>query len=289
VPGASLAFVGSRAKRIAHVQDLEVDAAFELGLVRSRLLRKSVLRIERWLLSHFQIVASVSARMLDRLAEKGIPEKKLMLLPNWIRTEEIRPGTSKTTFRFEWSVSADSVVALYAGSIGEKQGMETLLDAASQLENERQLCFIVCSQGPHYERLKGVYGHLSNVIWRDLVPSERLGDLLNLADIHLLPQRADAADLVMPSKLTGMFASGRPVVATALPGTQVAEAVTERGLVVPPGDSRELAKAIWTLAYDQPLRERMGAAAREYAVSHFDMEQILDRFQTELGRLVRDG
>ena len=58
-----------------------------------------------------------------------------------------------------------------------------------------------------------------------LQPADRLNELLNLADIHLLPQRADAADLVMPSKLTGMMASGRAVLATASPGTQLATVI----------------------------------------------------------------
>jgi colanic acid biosynthesis glycosyl transferase WcaI len=286
VPGAVLAMLGSRAKRIVHVQDLEVDAAFELGVIRWRLLRTLILGVERWLLDRFDVVSSVSRRMLERLAEKGIRQEKFMLLPNWIHTDRIRPSASATTFRFEWGLESESVVVLYAGSLGEKQGIDTLLEAAARAGSGNSIKFLVCSDGPAYRRLRTEYAHLGNVVWSDLVPQERLNDLLNLADIHVLPQRADAADLVMPSKLTGMLASGRPVVATAAPGTQVAEIVEGRGIVVPPGDSEALRGAILRLAEDKPLRERLGAAAREYAVRHLDQAIILSRFERELSGLV---
>jgi colanic acid biosynthesis glycosyl transferase WcaI len=110
--------------------------------------------------------------------------------------------------------------------------------------------------------------------------------LLNLADLHLLPQRADAADLVMPSKLTNMLASGRPVIATAHPGTEVYRAVEAHGLVTPPGDLDAFVAAIQTLA-DQPERRRaLGAAARRYAEQHLSKEAILRRFEADLLEVV---
>jgi colanic acid biosynthesis glycosyl transferase WcaI len=287
VPGALLASIGSRAKRLVHVQDLEVDAAFELGIVRSGFVWSLVLRAERWLLSRFDVVSSVSSRMLARLASKGIPERKLVLLPNWIHTEQIRPGSSTTDFRFEWGLEQESVVALYSGSIGEKQGLEVLLEAGSRLEDDSSIRFVVCSEGPTFERLKKKYARLSNVLWRDLVPPEKLNDLLNTADMHLLPQRADAGDLVMPSKLTGMLASGRPIVATAAAGTEIALVVEGRGIVVPPGDVEAMEKAIRQLSGDADLRRRLGAAARRYAEEHLAKDAILGRFEADLQRLTR--
>ena len=121
-----------------------------------------------------------------------------------------------------------------------------------------------------------------NVQWIPLQPFARLNDLLNLADIHLLPQKADAADLVMPSKLTGMLASGRPVVATARHGTQLAQAVEGRGIVVEPGDASAFAEAIKKLAQDLGLREELGRNARDYAISELKKESILSRLEQEL-------
>ena len=106
--------------------------------------------------------------------------------------------------------------------------------------------------------------------------------MLALADIHLLPQRADAADLVMPSKLTGMLASARPVVATARAGTELAGVVASCGLVVPPEDPAAMMAAIVTLAAYPNLRASLGAAGRAHALQHMDREAVLLRFEAML-------
>ena len=116
----------------------------------------------------------------------------------------------------------------------------------------------------------------------DLQPAEQLADLLALADIHLLPQRADAADLVMPSKLTGMLASARPVVATARPGTELAGVVASCGLVVSPEDPAAMTAAVVMLAAHPELRASLGAAGRGHALKHMDREAVLLRFEAML-------
>ena len=112
-----------------------------------------------------------------------------------------------------------------------------------------------------------------------------MNDLLNLADIHLLPQRADAADLVMPSKLTGMLASGRAIVATAHPGTQLSTTLEGRGIITRPGDVSAFGSAVLLLAENCDLRRRMGEEARKYAVRHLEREEILPRFEHSLMQL----
>jgi colanic acid biosynthesis glycosyl transferase WcaI len=118
-----------------------------------------------------------------------------------------------------------------------------------------------------------------------LQPSERLGDLLAMADIHLLPQRRDAADLMMPSKLTGMFASGRPVVATAGSDTEIGRVVEGRGLVSPPESPGAFVEAIRTLAGDADLRASLGLAARRFSEENLAHEMVLSRFHSQLVNL----
>jgi colanic acid biosynthesis glycosyl transferase WcaI len=109
---------------------------------------------------------------------------------------------------------------------------------------------------------------------------------MNCADVHLLPQKAGAADLVMPSKLTGMLATGRPVVASAKRVTQIASVVSECGIVVPPGDAASFADAVSALAADPARCRRLGAAARQHALQHMSRHLIMERFQHELGALI---
>jgi colanic acid biosynthesis glycosyl transferase WcaI len=138
--------------------------------------------------------------------------------------------------------------------MGGKQGLDILADTARLLVNDERLHFVFCGNGAGRAELEGRCTGLANVRFLDLQPLERLGELLTFADIHLLPQRADAADLVMPSKLTGMLASGRPIVVTAHPGTEVARVVEGCGLVVEPERPEVFADAIAALASDLELR-----------------------------------
>jgi colanic acid biosynthesis glycosyl transferase WcaI len=124
-------------------------------------------------------------------------------------------------------------------------------------------------------KLQASCANLANVIFMHLQPLDRLGELLCTADIHLLPQSVGVADLVLPSKLSGMLASGRPVIATSLSHTELSSVVSKCGIVVPPRDDAALAEAICRLADDVGLRRRLGDCARAYAEANFDRDSIL--------------
>jgi colanic acid biosynthesis glycosyl transferase WcaI len=161
-----------------------------------------------------------------------------------------------------------------------------MAEAATLLSKKTSIQFVFCGEGPYRATLAGLSAHFPNVHWLPLQPFDRLNDLMNLADIHLLPQCAEAADLVMPSKLTGMFASGRPVVATAADGTQLAAAVRECGVVVRPDDAMGFSEAIVQLAQHAELRTRLGQNARQCAEMTLDKEKILMAIDEEFSRVV---
>lgn len=268
-----------------HIQDYEVDAAFDLGLLRGNLLRRLVKAVEGWLFRRFDVVSTISSRMLERAAEKGVSPEKLVLFPNWVDISSVTPSMRSQVFRAELGLEPSQVMALYSGNMGGKQGLEILAQAALRLKDNPNLVFVFCGNGAGKAELLALCDGLPNVRFLDLQPIERLGPMLASADIHLLPQRADAADLVMPSKLTGMLASGRPVVATAHQGTEVARVVEGCGLVVPPEDSVVFADAIIKLAGDADLRAQFGASARRYAEENLEKEAVLRRFEAQLLKL----
>lgn len=258
-----------------HVQDFEVDAAFELGILRSQRLRGWILVVEGLLMRRFTRVSTISARMLERLTAKGVAHERRALFPNWVDLDLIRPLESASLLRNEWGVQDTDVVVLYSGNMGEKQGLEVLIETARSLQGQANLCFLLCGDGAARPRLECLAEGIGNIRFKPLQSADRLNDLLNLADIHVLPQRADAADLVLPSKLTNMLASGRPVVASANPETQVAELVRDCGIVVPPGDVAGLAAALTALAVSRERRHSLGLAARAKAERLWDRDRIL--------------
>lgn len=272
----------SGAKAWLHVQDFEVDAAFGLGDFSGSRVRDWALAAERRILSAFDGVSTISKRMVDRLSAKGVDASRCVLFPNWVDTDEVFPLEGVSPFRKELGIPNSAVVALYAGSMGKKHGLDLLVEAASRLSHCAGLRFVFCGEGPSRQMLGEKVKGLPNVTLLPVQPADRLNDLLNLADIHLLPQLADAADLVMPSKLTGMMASGRATVATALPGTQLFEALEGSGMVTPPGDVNAFTAALLRLSDDPILRAQLGQAAMNYAISHLSRHEILCHFERSM-------
>jgi len=269
------------AKAWLHIQDFEVDAAFGLGILKSKWLRKVVLHIERRLMLSFDQVSTISHKMLERLIEKGAELDKAVSFPNWADVETIFPLEQESPLRKELCIPADKFVALYSGNMGEKQGLDIVLEAASQLVDNPEIQFVLCGEGAARAKLFETYEKLPNVLWIPLQPVERLNDLLNMADIHLLPQRGDVADLVMPSKLIGMLASGRPVLATAHAGTQVAQVVGSCGKVIEPGDVQAVVQGLLELLHSPQQRTILGTAARQ-ASYEWDKSNVLRRFEGQL-------
>lgn len=284
-PAALLSARLGGARSWLHVQDFEVDVAFSLGQLNSPRMHRLARAFERALFSRFSRVSTISPRMMDKLDSKGVAEECQVLFPNWVDTAHIHPLAPPVALRRELGIPDDAIVALYAGNMGEKQGLELIVRVMERMHGESGVRFVMCGRGAVYPQLQEQTRDFPNVLWLSPQPYERLNELLNLGDIHLLPQRADAADLVMPSKLTGIFASGRPVVATAHPGTQVAEAVEGRGRVVGPDDVEAFAGAILELAGSAELRATLGKEARSYAVDHLDRDVILGNVEKELERL----
>jgi colanic acid biosynthesis glycosyl transferase WcaI len=275
-------FVALAAARIAgakawlHVQDLEIDLAFDLGQLRHG--RRIAEAIERWVMRRFDGVSTISDGLVERLRAKGVP--KPLLLPNWFDPNELVPGPSR--LRRQLAMRESETVVMFAGTLGAKQGIESIIHAARLLETEMQLSFVIAGEGPSKAELERLAHGLRNVRFLPLQPPEGLNDLLNCADIHVLPQQPAAAGLVLPSKLIGMLASGRPVVACTKRDSEIARLVSGCGLIVEPGDAQALARALLTLANHKVERLRLGQSARRVALANFSKEEILPRWDATL-------
>ena len=275
----------SGARAWLHISDYEVDAAFDLGLLKGKTLKRVVLAAEHWLMRRFDVVSTVSQRMLERARSKGVDAERLVVFPNWVDVSAFMSANGQA-YREELGIPPDAVVALYSGNMGRKQGLEIMAQVAKSCAEQRhgrdRLWFVFCGNGVGRADLMAECTGIPNVCFMDLQPAARLPDLLAMADIHLMPQRAGAADLVMPSKLTGMLASARPAVATALAGSELANVVQLCGIVVPPEDPAAMTSAVLELAANRAWREQLGQTGRQYAMHHIDRESILQRFEQGL-------
>jgi colanic acid biosynthesis glycosyl transferase WcaI len=292
-PSLAAAPVGWMAARLGgsvawlHVQDFEVEAAVVTGLLPedSRIVRLAQ-AIEQRIMRAFDHVSSISIEMCRKLVQLGVSQSRVHEIRNWANLAEILPQPDGTSsFRQTWGINTPHV-ALYSGNIANKQGIEIVVAAAKRLAHRDDLTFVICGDGPNKPVLEQEAAGTPNIVIANLQPKERLSDLLALATIHLLPQKGDAADLVLPSKLTNILASGRPVIATAAIDTGLAREVEGCGLVTPPEDEVAFANAIVQLIDCEPLRQRLGNAARARAEYAWDKDHIVAAFADDLATAV---
>lgn len=283
-PGALLTALLCKARVWLHIQDFEIDLAFDLGILKTPFIRRLVIGMERNLLRGFDRVSTISGGMRERLASKGVNPGKTVLFPNWVDLNAIKPVPGLgDTMRESLGIPKSAVVALYSGNMGAKQGLDVLGEVAQKLSGNKDIFFVFCGEGACKEELVGATRNLPNVRFIPLQSVEKLNELLNMADIHLLPQRKGTGDLVMPSRLTGMLASGKPVVAMADAGSEVCGRGAGAGLVVvPPGDAGAFADALASLAGSPDAREERGKRGRAWAEANLDKERILAEFERQM-------
>ena len=236
-----------------HVQDLELGAAINLGLLGDGRVARQAKRLYRWVLSGFDRVTTLSGRMRTALSALGRDPNRIGLFPNWVDVDKYRP-VDASALRAELGIAPDQFVALYSGAMGEKQGVESLLDVARLLESERSIRLVLCGAGPARRRIEARVAEHPNVLFLDPQSEDRFLQLLSLADCHLLPQRRGVTHFVMPSKLGPMLASGKPIVAQAEEDCEVTRALEGRHLVVAPEEVVPFAAAIKVCLHAQERR-----------------------------------
>lgn len=230
-----------------HVHDLEVDAAFAVGHLNGGLLQRIAGLVERRILRRFDVVVTISDRMRERLLQKGLAADRVMVVRNWVDLSNIKPVLGSNSFRSELGLGDDDFVVLYSGQIGSKQALHLVFDAATRLLSDTRVHFVIAGDGPLKAQFVERYAGQRNVHFLPLQPEPRLCELLNLADLHILPQDRGAADLVLPSKLGGMLASRGQALVQADEGTELHNLLNGVTLLVPPGDVDALVREITTV------------------------------------------
>jgi colanic acid biosynthesis glycosyl transferase WcaI len=273
------------AKLIYHVQDIQIEAARDLNLIRSTFVINIMLYLERQILRRADIASSISTGMVQKVRTKR--GDSTVLFPNWTDTTCLFPMRSDH-LRSEFGFVKEDIVVLYSGAIGEKQGLESLLVTAFANRHDTHLKFVICGNGPYKVKLQGLAGHLglTNVLFLPLQPLNTFNQFLNIADIHVVLQKASAADLVMPSKLAAILAVGGLALITAERGTSLHSLVREHqmGYLIDPEDQDALNDSIVQLSTGN--YEYMRKNARKYAEDFLSKDRVLMKFEETLRDLL---
>lgn len=269
-------------KMIYHIQDLQVDAARDLGIIKADKLIKILFGLERFILRQTDQISSISHGMIRKIKKKT--NKEVIFFPNWVDTERFFPLQNAFNRKEAFGFSVSDKIVLYSGSIGEKQGLESILYLAKEFENERAFKFLICGSGPYKEKLQSISGELGlqNVLFFPLQPIEKLNEFFNIADVHLVIQKAVASDLVMPSKLTAILAVGGLALVTADPGSGLHEEISknEIGILTKAEDFKELKEGIKHALLVNNNHIRVNA--RHYAENYLSINKVLTHYVQSL-------
>jgi colanic acid biosynthesis glycosyl transferase WcaI len=285
--GTAAWFVGKlkRAPFVFHVQDMQPDAAVGLGMLKANWFTKALYGLEAFAYRKAARVSGITAGMLESFRGKGIPESKLIYFPNTIELQSELPPPERGSFRRRHGFAADDFLAVYSGNLGVKQGLDILLETAPLLRDPR-IRIVICGDGAQREALatRAREMTLGNV---HLLPFEDdYRALLVDADLCFITQQVGSGNSFFPSKLLGILAEGRPVVAVSAPESELAIALRQGnfGVNVPPGSRDELAEVLDALAKDSRRLADYGAAGRLY-VQQFEKGKVMQSFVIELKTL----
>ena len=287
-PGALLLgkLCGAATTTWLHIQDFELDAAFELGMLKGRWIRKLAENWESSIVHRFNRVSTISEAMRQRAIAKGVGANRTYFLPNWVDLKTIYPQNAsernENPYRKELKISEEKIVLMYSGSMNSKQGLDLLAEAIKSLAHLPNLVWLLAGEGPTKAELIRETAGMTNVIHLTLQPEKRMNDWLNLADIHLLPQKANAADLVLPSKLLGILASGRPLVASTPVESELGRITEQAGIRVEPGNSTVFAQAVQYLVNNREKRLLLGLNGRKNVEKSYGRDAALSKLVREL-------
>jgi colanic acid biosynthesis glycosyl transferase WcaI len=273
-----------RAPFVFHVQDMQPDAAVGLGMLKQNWFTRSLYGLEAFAYRHAARVSGITRGMLAAFKSKGVPESKLIYFPNAIDLKSAGAAPERGEFRRRYGFSEDEFLAIYAGNLGVKQGLDVLLETASLLR-EQQIRFLICGDGAQREALaaRAREMQLPNFSMLRLQAGRDYRALLVDADVCFITQQAGAGNSFFPSKLLGLLAESKPVATVAAPECELALSLAEGnfGVNVPPGQPRELANVLNALAKDSARLAEYGAAGRRY-VEQFEKSRVFENFLREL-------
>lgn len=282
-------YIFGRLKKIPflfHVQDLQVDAARQLGLIKRKWLLNTLDNMERFLLTKATMVSSISEGMKRNILNKGVRMENYFMLPNWVDIEIIQPLLIKQSLKSQLGFESTDQIALYSGNIGEKQGLEILPEVAQLLLEKPSVKIVIFGEGAARQRLAHMISEkkISNIfLFPPVADFKDLPKILAIADVHLVVQRREASDLVMPSKLVTILSAGGASIVSADKGTSLCDIIINNklGWVSEPGNANDLARAILE-AVDSPLLSTFRINARTYAENYLDKDAILLRYEQML-------
>jgi colanic acid biosynthesis glycosyl transferase WcaI len=276
-----IGLIGTILKRLRgsrHVywsMDLHPDASMALGRMSpSGRFGSLMYALSRSVYRRADKVVVLGPYMADRIALKQVADEKMITIPVWSRRDEIYPLPRDSNPLRKSLGLEGSFVAMYSGNLGLAHSFDEFLEAARRLRQRSDIVFLFVGDGPRKHQVESARDSegLTNIRLLDPVPRDWLHASLSLADVHLISMKPEMNGIVVPGKLYGAMAAGRPIVFVGPEHCEPADTIRSAGcgFTLPTGDASALVNSITLLASDPSLARRMGERARTSFIAHFE-------------------
>ncbi len=274
---------------VSNIQDIYPDVAIRMGVMKNKGVITAYKKLERFVYAHSQAITVISEGFRGNLTAKGVPADKISVIPNFIDSAFVLPHPRCNDFSREqgWD---DKFVVLFAGNVGMSQGLDTVLEAAGQLQGTPGLLFAIVGNGASKPSLiaQAQKMGLQNVQFLPYQSYDQVPKLYSSADVGLIPLRRGFSSDSVPSKLFTIMGVARPVIASVDARSETAEVIAEAkcGLCLEPEDPKALADAILAIYSDRTRAQDMGRRGRQYVERHYTRTSVARQYEAVFARLL---
>lgn len=265
-----------RSKFIFNISDLWPESAEKLGVITNKSLLNLAEKLELFLYRKSFLITGQTQGIIQNIKERTHLDN-LHWLPNGISEETLQLNSNKENCRKVFNIPDTAFVLCYAGVIGHAQGLEVILNAATELQ-QKDIIFVICGDGPELEKLKTLSQSLklSNITFTGPLSKKDALQLVLASDAAIIPlKKLDLFKGAIPSKIFENCAMSKPIL-LGVDGEakQLFIEQAQAGLYFEPENSQSLAAAIKQLYENPSLRNQLGENGKHFVISKFSRKQI---------------
>ena len=284
----------SRIKRcpwLLEIRDLWPESILAVGAIENRRVIAALEAVERFVYRKADHVVAVTEAFCPHIEQRGAARENISLIRNGVNLDFFQHAEADHDLAQEWGL-AGKFVAAYVGTHGMAHGLDTIIEAATLLEDEPEIVFLMVGEGAERERLLARVEELglSNIVMQPQQPKERMPAIWSLTDVSLvLLRKLDLFKTVIPSKIFESMAMSRPIV-LGVEG-EVAGIIeqSQTGICIEPESASALADAVLSLHRDKALYQRLAANGRPCVSRDFDRTALADRYEKILSGMVESA
>jgi glycosyltransferase involved in cell wall biosynthesis len=276
--GAMAAIIKKRKKIpfIYNLQDVFPDSLVGSGMTsEGSVIYKIGRKIEDFTYKHADRIIVISNDIKANIQKKGVPERKIVVVPNWIDFDAVHPVRKEENYLFDkYDIDREKFTVVYAGNLGYAQNIEVIIRAAEKLQDNDAIQFVLFGKGAQEEEYKELASGLKNLAFFPIQPYSEVSYVYSLGDVSIVPCKKGFGGSAMPSKTWSIMAAGTPVLASFDRGTDLERLIKDEnvGLFSTADDVEGLVSNILALFNDAKIKEQMGANARNYVKNNLSRE-----------------